>query len=66
MSKVQRLALCFLALILINTPLVDTLANICNLDNLSIISIVIILIMLIILWLAAIIWFFIEWHDSFN
>lgn len=66
MNKTYRLSVCTLAGLMISVPLIDMLINIGDLNGLGIISIVIILIILITLWIGAALWFFVEWHDSFN
>ena len=66
MNKTSRLAICSLAGLMVSVPLIDILVNIEDLNGLGILSVVIILIILITLWIGAALWFFVEWHDSFN
>lgn len=63
MSKLNRLALCLLSIVMVSTPLFDILSNIMDLNRINVISIVILLIILISLLICSVLWLYIEWRD---
>ena len=63
MSKLSRLTLCLLSIIMVSIPLFDILSNIMDLNRISVISIVILLMMLISLLICSAFWLYIEWRD---
>ena len=64
MSKLSRLTLCLLSIVMVSIPLFDILSNIMDLNGISIVSIVILLLMLISLLICSAFWLYIEWRDS--
>lgn len=63
MSKLNRLALCLLSIVMVSMPLFDILSNIMDLNRINVISIVILLIILISLLICSALWLYIEWRD---
>lgn len=63
MSKLSRLTLCLLSIVMVSTPLFDILSNIMDLNRINVISIVILLIILISLLVCSALWLYIEWRD---
>lgn len=63
MSKLSRLTLCLLSIVMVSTPLFDILSNIMDLNRINVISIVILLIILISLLICSALWLYIEWRD---
>ena len=63
MSKLSRLTLCLLSIVMVSIPLFDILSNIMDLNRINVISIVILLIILISLLVCSALWLYIEWRD---
>ena len=63
MSKLSRLTLCLLSIVMVSIPLFDILSNIMDLNRINVISIVILIIILISLLICSALWLYIEWRD---
>ena len=63
MSKLSRLTLCLLSIVMVSIPLFDILSNIMDLNRINVISIAILFIILISLLICSALWLYIEWRD---